>query len=669
MSKKKILLLLTGKDKADKILGGFLKEDIEKIFLCPIDYDTEKLAGQLISRLAQDKPGLKIETVDFLKKFNSSSFELKQEYINFIHAASEREFIAGFNLKRYFVYPDQDLSAWWFSLVSEKNQYKSDAFIFFSKILTILHLQKELNCEEIWLSKGCGGIYAIFADLKQGIVIFPSSFKFNFPIPQTAGIIFIEIMRVANFVLHLINKVLSVRKFKKSFNTRKDSFRNCDIACVTMFPFLDMNELNKGRFVNLAYGSLQAALNQNHKKGVIWLGMYTPINASNWGAALKYAKKVKENAIFYLLEEWLGFRDLCRILMVYARLACRCLKNLGKYKPLFIYKDKTTGMEIDFWRVIKKDFLSSFLGKMLIWEIANYEMFSKIASDLPQDSRILYFAEMHAWEKALNAACSKRKDILRVGLQHTIVPLLLLNYFDHPDDLGGESYIKYSPVPNYLGCVGELTKELFLENRWPEEKLFVLGGFRFRGLKGRECNSDMSSRGEKKNQIIVAFSISPQENKELLFLVFRAFNDKDINYKILLKSHPCYPVDRLVRAMGLSLNSRIFEFTDKPLQEVVPESKMMIVKESSSVFWAIYNKIPVAVPFLYCIVDLCPISGVSSLAHYITDHEELFSLANNIIHHGETVKVNDYERFFNRYLEIYSDEKRYYDNLMEKIRQ
>lgn len=666
---KKILLLLTGQDRADKILGGLIKEDIEKVFLCPVEYDTEKLAEQLISCLAKEKPGLKIESVNFLKEFNNRSFELKQEYINFIHDASESEFTSGFNLKRYFVYPNQDVSAWWFSLVSEKNQYKSNAFTFFSKTLTILHLKKELDCGEIWLSKGCGIIYAILAGLKQKVFIFNSGFKYHSFCPQLTKIIFIEIMRVVNFTLHLINKILTLRKFKSHFNKRKDSFRNCDIACVTMFPFLDNKELNKGRFVNLAYGSLQAALNQYHERGVIWLGMYTSINAYNWNKALRCAKKVKENEIFYLLEEWLGFGDLCKILMIYGRLACRCLKNLGKYSPLFIYKDKSTGLEIDFWRIISKDFLSSFLGKMLIWEITNYEMFSKIVNDLPQNSKILYFAEMHAWEKALNAACSKRKDIVRIGLQHTIVPLLLLNYFDHPDDLEGGSYIKYSPAPNYLGCVGTVTKNLFLENRWPEEKLFVLGGFRFRGLKDREYNSDMVNRGQKKSQIIVAFSISPQENKELLSLVYRAFNDKEMNYKILLKSHPCYPVGRLVRAMGLNLNSRIFELTDKPLQEVVPESKMMIVKESSSIFWAIYNKIPVVVPLLYCIVDLCPISGVSNLAYYITNQEELFALANNIMHNGEAVQISEYERFFNRYLEIYSDEKQYYENLMEKIRQ
>jgi len=666
---KKILLLLTAKDKADKVLGGLMREDIEKVFLCPIGYGTENLAEQIINSLAKEKPGFNFERVDFLTKFNKGSFELKPEYINFIHDASEREFINGFNLKRYFVYPDQDVSAWWFSLVSEKNQYKSNAFTFFSQILTILHLKKELNCGEIWLSKGCGIIYAVLADLKREVAIFPSGFRYRLFCAKDIEIIFVEIMRAANFTFHLIRKILSLRKFSGYFNRRKDSFRNSDIACVTMFPFLDNKELVRGRFANLAYGSLQTALNQCHKSGIVWLGMYTPINAYNWSKALKYAEQVKENEIFYLLEEWLGFRELCKILGIYARLACRCIKKLGKYNPLFIYKDKTTGLEIDFWKIINKDFLSSFLGKMLIWEISNYEMFSKIVNDLPQNSKIIYFAEMHAWEKALNAACSKRRDVVRVGLQHTIVPLLLLNYFDHPDDLGGQNYIKYSPSPNYLGCVGTVTKNLFLKNRWPEEKLFVLGGFRFCGLKDREYNFDILKRGQKKNQIIVAFSISPQENKELLSLVCRAFNDKEINYKILLKSHPCYPVDRLARKMGLGLNSRIFEFTDKPLQEVVPESKMMVVKESSSIFWAIYNKIPVVVPFLYCIVDLCPISGVSGLAHYITNQEELFALADNIMHNGEEVGIPEYESFFNRYLEIYSDEKRYYENLVGKIRQ
>ena len=111
-----------------------------------------------------------------------------------------------------------------------------------------------------------------------------------------------------------------------------------------------------------------------------------------------------------------------------------------------------------------------------------------MVEDLPLKTKLFYFSEMQGWEKTLNIACSRREDIKCIGLQHTIVPLLFLNYFDPPASRGGDDYVKYSPKPDYLACSGDITKNIFIENKWPPEKLFILGGFRFTDFKNREDN-------------------------------------------------------------------------------------------------------------------------------------------------------------------------------------
>ncbi len=663
---KRILLVLTGRDRETEVLRRISGDNnnIEEVFLCPIEYNADRLAQQLKKSL-EKKTTIEAELVDFIYRFNKKAFELKQEYINFIHELGEKDFFNGINLKRYFTYPSGEFSVWWFSLIAEKNPYKSSAFTKFCKILTILHLKNELGCEQIWLNRKNGVIGNVLSASGLDDFVSISGYRSYHGYTGEIKLIFIEMLRVAKFILALLQRAIGAKRLERRFKNQREYLRDSKILAVTAFPSVDETKLKDGRFVNLAYGSLQNSIESNHKNKVAWLGMFVPINSYNWSKTLKIAKRVKENSKFFILEEWLGYKEFSRIIFTYFLLSVRALINLNRYRAHFVYRDPVTNLRINLWEILKKDFLSSFMGKILIWGISNYIAFSNIIEDLPKYIKVLYFAEMQSWEKALIVACAKRGDITCVGMQHSIVPLLMLNYFDHPEDLRGNDYVKYCPAPDYLGCVGSITRDILLQGCWPREKLFILGGFRFHDF--RESPDILTIKERRKGQVVVPFSLCPLENREMLLLLFHAFNDKNLNFDILLKTHPCDPIQKVARRMGLDINSKVFKFTNKRLQEIIPESKAMIVKESSSVFWAIYNGIPVIVPSLYSIIDLCPLSKLSNLAIYINNPVELFNTVIRIMQNRRDIDGNGYRKFLNKYLNIYLDDKQYYDNLLRSV--
>jgi hypothetical protein len=103
------------------------------------------------------------------------------------------------------------------------------------------------------------------------------------------------------------------------------------------------------------------------------------------------------------------------------------------------------------------------------------------------------------------------------------------------------------------------------------------------------------------------------------------------------------------------------------LHEIVPESKAMIVKESSSLFEAVAAGIPVIVPMLYSIVDLCPLSGVSDLACYVHSADELFDATQKAMEDKMPSDIKKNEDFLHQYLEHFPKEQDYWENFAQAI--
>ncbi|MCA9399251.1 MAG: hypothetical protein KC618_05850, partial [Candidatus Omnitrophica bacterium] len=291
-----------------------------------------------------------------------------------------------------------------------------------------------------------------------------------------------------------------------------------------------------------------------------------------------------------------------------------------------------------------------------------YIAFDRLLKNITDGTKVIYFAELHGWENALNMVLRERQEICSVGLQHTIVPLLYLTYFYDHRELQEKDLLKSLPKPNFLGCVGPITEKIFLESGWSEEELFIIGGFRFKSIAER-LNRDVFAQ-KKKNRIVVALSIADFENEEVLRMLYDAFKDRKPKYKIIVKPHPCHNLYSLLEKMNIVLISDIFEISMKSLSDLVPGSSAMIVKESSSMFEALVEEIPVIVPQLYSIVDLCPLSGISDIPIYVKNSEELYQMIEDIFANKSVRKPQESGReFLKRYLDFPENTEQYIENL------
>jgi surface carbohydrate biosynthesis protein (TIGR04326 family) len=283
-----------------------------------------------------------------------------------------------------------------------------------------------------------------------------------------------------------------------------------------------------------------------------------------------------------------------------------------------------------------------------------------MAGYLKKESKILCICEMQWWEKALYAY-ARRRGITTVGLQHTIVPELLLNYFNDPREMTGLDFLKYCPLPDYLATVGRISSEMFRRGGWPSQRVFVWGSPRFESLKA--VTESPVPWADKGNYFVAAFSVNIEEIEKFLCLLKDAFSQAR-GYKVMIKSHPAEDLKSHVRRMGLELDPSVFEFTSEPLGKIIRKAKGFIGTISSSCLYALACDIPVMVPRFAGLIDCSPLSYISDIPLYIYTPDQLRSACEDILRSAEPpCSGGKNRRFLEDYLYFPKDEGEY----LEKI--
>jgi surface carbohydrate biosynthesis protein (TIGR04326 family) len=274
---------------------------------------------------------------------------------------------------------------------------------------------------------------------------------------------------------------------------------------------------------------------------------------------------------------------------------------------------------------------------------------------------ILYFSEMHAWEKALNIAADENGINKVIGYQHANIPLLLTMYFNSKNELKLGGNIQNVPKPNYLACVGQVAARLFKDSGWADDKVFVWGAIRFQRLV--QCLKSTISWDIRKNNVVVALSINPNESKEVLRYVHKAFsNQKD--YMVFIKSHPASPVQPVLESENLVFDNTIFDFVDTPLPELFSTAKSTIVTESSASLESIANMCPIVVPHLATVVDMNPFSGISDIPFYVNSPHELKCVVDEIMSAKESpLNYDECRKFIESYFEFLDTDDEYLERL------
>ena len=645
-----ILYVFDETSNIDRFSSYLVGHSHKKIILCPLTTDFNFIRTHI--QKIESKMECEIQLINFVECYNEKAFSIKNDYIDFIGDFPNKIINNTENLKEYFKCPHKEFSLWWFSLVSEKNTLKSESYHKLTKFLSIIDVQRDYSCSQVWIDINDD-------DLAHTIEEYILNTDYNFVQLRTYKKKLIA-FQLGSMILHsflhfsyFAFKTIYIKIKMRGLLFRDKKLMDSKFLLVTYFPLIDKSALRHNKFINKYYEPLQKSLENKYKNKYTWLAMCVDIDGYGWKKGVSIGNTInKWGDNLFFIEEWLGYKDFIISLLQYFYIMAKFLAKRPTISKEFKYQN-----EKNVWHLFKKDWYQSFCGWTLLQGFLYYRLFNRLFHETSKDAMVIYFSEMHAWEKSLNIAAEENKINKVIGYQHANIPLLLTMYFNSKNELKFGGNIETVPKPNYLACVGTIACNLFKESGWNSDNVFVWGAIRFQRLK--KCLEKETPWKSRRNNVVVALSITSNESKEVLAYVHQALS-KQRDYKILIKGHPSRPVQPLLNSMNIELDKDIFKIVDTPLSELFPTAKATIVTESSASLESISNMCPIIVPQLVTMVNMNPFSGISDIPFYVNSPHELKHVVDNIMSAKESpLDYSECKAFIEKYFEFLDTDDEY----------
>ena len=541
----------------------------------------------LISQLPEDnlffdelrKKSCKIEILPSPELIDLSAELIRKKYISFIANLPGQVDYNCKNLKEIFKL-DKHTTLWWFSLISEKNTYKSDSFVRLVQLDAIINTVKQKNAETIiYCSQSEKLKVSLLNYVKRNHILMKVlsrkvSENLLRRLRDLQNLFYLKhicllfYFAFRSFILaKTITRKLSGFSNRFSFNYNK--------AIITYYPNIDIDAAKKGVFKNKYYSSLQESL-ETLGDDIAWIAMNVENNSLTFEQSLKYACHFIERGYrFFFLEEFISFRSRIKALWIIFLSGIRFLSIEKKIKEAHILEG------YNFYPIFKDDWFTSFVGAIGYSGILYYFAFKNMLMKI-KPVKCLYCCEMHAWEKAL--ICAKENTSSTTTLfayQHSTIPRMLLNYFNDPAEVDYTgSYAM--PRPEKIICNGSVPFNYMRESGWPKEKLYMAEAIRFNHLK-----EHLNSRWNKSKKIVlVALSISPEESSSILNLAYYSLKDmRDI--EVWLKPHPFLNLDKALKLSFIPKHDFPFIIKNGNIDKYLFDARIAIVGESSAAIEAL----------------------------------------------------------------------------------
>ncbi|MFC1623865.1 hypothetical protein ACFL28_00890 [Candidatus Omnitrophota bacterium] len=513
--------------------------------------------------------GCRLENIETASIINLAAENIRNWYIRFIAELPEKINYKGKSLKEFFAI-DKHITLWWFSLIAEKNIYKSDSFNRFAQLDAIINLVRQQKIKKI--------IYRCKSNkLEEALVKYASENSVRFEGLSINGfyslikcMLKISYPRHILFLLHFATGLfLRTWKIKRSMNGLRRPLRSDDskLLTITPYPNIDTILAKKGIFKNKFYPYLQEALEKGGQD-IVWALIYVENNSISFKESLQCAQKfIKNGYTIFFLEEFNTIGSQIEALITMLKNGLKFLRIEKRISCAHIFND------YNFYPLFRDDWYSSFAGYTGYEGILYHKMFRTLLNKV-KIKKCLYLCEMHAWEKALIFAKDKAAlPISLYGYQHAIVPRMLLNYFNLPGEISDTSHYSI-PLPDKMICNGQLPYQYMRDSGWPKEKLSIAEAIRYNSLKGPVKSS------RKKNIVLVALSISPEESSSILNVVCKSLESLK-NIEVWIKPHPFLQHKKAFELAGLSEKTNFFQIKNEPIGDLLSDARIAITGGSS----------------------------------------------------------------------------------------
>lgn len=245
-----------------------------------------------------------------------------------------------------------------------------------------------------------------------------------------------------------------------------------------------------------------------------------------------------------------------------------------------------------------------------------YTVFKKVLRHFSGNSPCIYYLEMQAWEKALNAAGRHYPDAQMIGFQHSSFSKNHFSYFYAKDDLQQRGALTDLPLPGVLGCNGPIFERHFEEQGYPNvQQLEAVRNFYLRHVLN-------GSRPVKATPPVVLFAgtFSPQETKAL-FLMLRVACPKPDRFQVWIKTHPG-TVGR-EQALGIDFNNSLYQIKQNPMSELLAEAKTVVAVSNSVALEALAFGCQVILPVFANALFMDPLANRQELFQKVYNPQQL----------------------------------------------
>lgn len=557
--------------------------------------------------------------------------------------------INGKRIKEWFVLPGQNISTWWFGLISEKNTAKTDAFLLIAQLRAIKRELGSNNYDVVVISVENEYLIHSLKDFARSKDFFLKILKVNqnksFKEALKNSVILNPVFEIVSASMVLLKTTFQSILVKSLLGPLKKRMPDKkSMMFVNYFPAVDEKSAGLGEFRNKYAMPVQDKCMEIGLP-IFWVMMYVPIYGYNYKDAVNLASLfVKNGEKMVFIEEFLDLKTIFRCFFLWIGQIFQSFYILKRAKES-LFSDpfiKESRFIIDvLWH-------RSFCGSTSMEGILYYYIFRNLFERINKICGCLYYCEMHAWEKALNAA--KRdlvQDFKTIGYQHAILPMNLFSYFYDKTETELHRMASDMPLPDILAASGELTYSLLLQSGYPG--LIKLEAVRYIYLN--DILRKNQTRKSDRNCLLVTGSISKKESIALLTLVYEAFKNED-EIEILLKGHPAMPFENLINDMKIQIEKTGLRIVKEELPYLLKSSAIVIVPSSSVALEALAYGCEVIVPFSPDMIQMNPLADFNFCYHKITSYEDLKRVVKNIKNEKLLNDPNLTADFINKYWDL-----------------
>ncbi len=521
----------------------------------------------------------------------------------------------------------EGISSWWYSLLSEKNPFKTDLFLKVAQFHAIIFLIQAGKYEKCFI---CVKDRELLAVLKQyaSQADFSISFEeqsygkiqkikifFGKLIPVTT--VFKEIVSALLWLFIFFIRALSARIILGSLTKRQI---NESTVFVSYFPSVDIAALREGRFLNKYTIPIQGKLNQVGQK-IIWMFLYVKIDGWSFVDAIKISHKIKKvGEKVFLLHEFFSFCSLVKVLKIWVRQLIQYRKISGSLTAEHL-TDGFTFTEA--FPLILPLLRRSFIGRNAMEGLIYFEIFKNMFGYVKTSSTCVYYAEMQAWERALNAAKKlSSTNMQAIGFQHTSLSENYFHYFFAPSEHVVDNVNESLPLPDIFAANGKIPYTLLSESNYPN--LVVLESVR--QLYLNKMIDSFKPDSTKRMVILIAGTIFYNETKALISMIMQAFPDKDRPFEIWLRGHPSMSVVDVLHSMGIEeqdINFKVMEKEGQSIYDLLSQVPVVITATSTIGIEALAFGCDVIIPVFADFLCMSPLIGFEALYNTVYTPQDL----------------------------------------------